>query len=329
MTRTSKIATLACAMGIAGCGIDRVAGNSVETENTANARVMPVDSILPAWNHPAGGTVATLRFDRGNFDFAASTGDGHDLQFTRQDGKSLPFLVGVWDSISGKGRVLVRMDDSLLLAGARIRMRWGVQQTTLSNPSATWAGISESTRLLANSALVDDFEDGNTINSLPVANTWYASAYGPSSSVSGISIDSAGLGRSGQALHITYTAPAATSTTQYVVVATYLGSMPDCLRSLDSLVFWARGSGTLYVAMEHLTNSAGPKAWMHFTLDSAAWTRKCVRPTDFDAADGVGNNYGWNFVRDSVTTLTFLVKGGSNLWLDDVRLHGVNRDDLK
>lgn len=330
MMRLCEIALVACSVGIAGCGSDPVAGNSVETENTASARILPVDSILPTWNRPAGGTVATLRFDRSDFDFAASFGDGRDLQFTRLGGAALPFFIDVWDSAAGRGRVLVRIDDSLLLAdSSRIRMVWGVRQTSLSDAFATWVGLSDSTGLLANSALVDDFQDSNTTNSLPVANTWYASAYGSSSNVSGISFDTAGLSRSGQALHVTYTAPTTTSTTQYVVVATYLGSKPDCLRSLDSLVFWARGSGTLYVALEHLTNSAGPKAWMHFTLDSTAWTRKSVRPSDFDAADGEGNNYGWNVVRDSITTLTFLVKGGSNLWLDDIRLHGVNRDDLK
>jgi len=34
-------------------------------------------------------------------------------------------------------------------------------------------------------------------------------------------------------------------------------------------------------------------------------------------------------VRDSVNYVTFLVQGGSQLWLDDIRIHGIDRDDLR
>ncbi len=108
-----------------------------------------------------------------------------------------------------------------------------------------------------------------------------------------------------------------------------LGSAPRSLRTLDSLVFWTRGSGLLSVAFDHLRNDTGYKAWTHMLLVDTGWTRVRVSPQDFAAADGVGHNIGWTAVRDSVTNLTFLVNGSGSLWIDDVRLYGINRDDLR
>jgi hypothetical protein len=34
-------------------------------------------------------------------------------------------------------------------------------------------------------------------------------------------------------------------------------------------------------------------------------------------------------VRDSITSLTFLIGGGSDLWIDDIRIYGIGRDDLR
>jgi hypothetical protein len=93
-------------------------------------------------------------------------------------------------------------------------------------------------------------------------------------------------------------------------------------------VFWARGTGTLSVAFEHLTGLVGPKAWAQIPLDTG-WKRVRIRPTDLDSADGIGYNFGWSYVRDSVTDLTFILQDGSDFWLDDVRLHGIDRDDLR
>jgi len=318
----SKAAFAAMLLVLASCG-ERSAGNSVETENTAAARVLEVDSFLPAWNRPSGGTVATLRFDRTNFVFSASTGNGRDLRFERLDGSLLPFDVDVWDSVAEIGRVLVRLDATLLLPRAAIRMRWGVDQTSPANPSAVWSGLPESVGLLANSVPVDDFENGNDTTELPDRPVWRDGA-SDSAAISALSFPSAGQSRPGTALHVAYSA----SSPHYGVVATALSTGPRILRSLDSLVFWTRGTGTLYVAFEHLTGSVGPKAWMHFALDTS-WTRIRIRPSDLDTADGIGYNDGWSAVRDSVTDLTFIVQDGSDLWLDDVRLHGIDLDDLR
>lgn len=54
-----------------------------------------------------------------------------------------------------------------------------------------------------------------------------------------------------------------------------------------------------------------------------------IRPQDFNSPSIVGNNVGWEAVRNRVTNLTFLVAGGSELWLDDIRLYGIDGNDLK
>jgi hypothetical protein len=173
--------------------------------------------------------------------------------------------------------------------------------------------------------LVADFENGTDTTLLPTSPLW--KAYSSDSSY----VDSFGFpaddsGRSGRSLHLRCRAPGA----HYVVVNTELvkGGAVRSLRALDSMVLWARGSGTLSVSFDHLTYGFGPKAWTHFTLGTT-WTRFRVRPQDLDPADGVGYNLGWNAVRDSVTHLTFIVAGGTELWLDDVRLHGIDRDDVR
>jgi hypothetical protein len=101
------------------------------------------------------------------------------------------------------------------------------------------------------------------------------------------------------------------------------------LRSLDSLVFWARGTGVVLPAFDNLDSGSGGKAWTRIVLDSTAWTRVRIRPQDLDTADNVAGNVGWLSVRDRVGYLTFLVAGGHDLYLDDIRLYGIDRDDLK
>jgi hypothetical protein len=286
-----------------------------------------VDSLLPEWNKPPWQTVATLRFDRSNFDFSTSTADGHDLRFETMDSVAIPFAVEVWDSAAGNGRVLVKMAGDYYRPWAWIRMLWGDRTlSSVSDPVSVWAGIPDSTVLLVNSVLVDDFEDSNTTSLLPSRATWHTGT-----SVSGAPITlgfaAAGAGRAGEALHVTYSAPASG---QYdVVQVTLAGGAPRSFRSLDSVVFWARGSGQVRFALEHLVNGVGTKAWKTVNL-ATVWSRFRIGPADFDApSGGLDMNTGWTAVRDSITSMTFVVQGGTEVYLDDIRVHGLDRDDLK
>lgn len=311
------------------CATERSAGNSVETESDVSARLLDVDSLLPEWNRPAGGaTVATLRFDRSNFDFSRSTPDGRDVRVERQDSMLLPFEIVFWDTAARMGRVNVRLDSSLLRRDMRIRVRWGgAFGTIISDHDRTWEGIGEAQKLDLTSQIVADFESGGDTTLLPTRSLWKNFAM-DSARLLGMAYAPAAKGRSGLALHMRYSI---VNSNSYAVVNTTLirgSAEPRSLRSLDSIVFWARGNGVLRFAFDHVKGDRWPKAWTTRTLDTN-WVRYRIRPVDLDTPSVVSNNVGWEGVRDSVTHLTFIAANGSEIWLDDIRMHGVDRNDLR
>lgn len=310
-----------------GCS-ERIAGSTTETENVLTAVVFSVDSLLAdqgRFKHAP--TVATLRLDSSNVDFMATDSMGRDLVVERMDSLPLPFSIVYWDRNASLGRLHVRLDSLQLTPGSRIRLRWKAPLQVRSNPTTVWRAISPSQVLAVSSFLVDDFERSTTRSLLPDSASWYSVA-SDSATVSVPKLDTAGAGHSGHAAMIAYDAPSATY--QYALLGIALGSRPVNLRSLDSMVVWVKGSGKLSIALDRLTPGDKGKAWMHMALDSI-WTRVRIRPQDFDSASptGVGNNIGWEKVRDSVTNLSFLVAGGSELRVDDIRFYGIDGNDLK
>lgn len=313
------------ALMVWACSGDRISGNTTQTENTL-ARIL-VDSVLPDWNHPThAATVATLKLDSSNFDFRLSDPSGRDLTVEKDSGQPIPFNLVFWNKPGRLGRLQVRLDTSLLHPGSHFIVRWKQPIQTRSNPTAVWQSIPDSQRLALGSVLVDDFEGTSTKSKLPDGASWYSIASDSTVTVSSPALVAAGAGRTGKAIHITYNAPGY----KYSLIGIVVGSngAPRNFRSLDSLVFWAKGSGNMGIAYDRLPPHSVGKSWTHRLLDTA-WTRIRLRPQDMDTIDNIGNNIGWNAVCDSVTNLTFLVSGGSNLYVDDIRLYGMDRDDLK
>jgi len=308
-----------------GCS-ERIAGSTTETENVLTAVVFSVDSLLSDQNrfrHEP--TVATLRLDSSTVNFKATDSLGRDLIVERMDSVPLPFSIVYWDRHASLGRIHVRLDSLQQSAGSQIRLRWKCPLQVRSSPTTVWRAIPALQALALNSILVDDFERTTTRSLLPDSASWYNGAT-DSATVSVPKLDTAGLGRSGRAVHITYKAPSATY--QYALLGIALGKNPVNLHSLDSMVVWVRGSGKLSIAFDRLTAGNKGKAWLHTTLTSG-WTRVRIRPQDFDSASTVANNVGWEGVRHTITNLSFLVAGGSELWVDDIRFYGVNRNDLQ
>jgi hypothetical protein len=326
---THRLGSVVLGLLLSSCGMDRSAGNSVETESDVAARLLEVDSLLPEWNRPDGGlTVATLRLNRENFDFSRSKPDGRDVRLERQDSSLLPFEIVYWDLAARMGRLHVRLDSALLSRDAKIRVRWGgTPATSPMDPVRTWEGIPESRKLDLNSHLVADFESGGDTTLLPTRSLWKSHGM-DSANVIGMTFVPAEKGRAGKALNLLYST---VNTNSYAVVNTALirgTTEPRSLRSLDSVVFWARGNGVLRFAFDRVQGDRWPKAWTTRTLDTN-WVRYRIRPMDLDTPSVIGNIVGWEGVRDSVTHLTFIAAKGSEVWIDDVRLHGVNRDDLR
>jgi hypothetical protein len=308
----------------AACDDNRIAGGTTETDNMVTARTIKVDSLLPEWNHPGwASTVATLRLDSTNMRFAARSPDGESVVVETMDSLRLPFLIVYWDAAARRGRIQVRLDPWLQRPGSKFRLRWGLPDSTRGDSMAVWKGIPDSQRSVLTSVLVDDFEGSSLQSRLPTAQEWSSLSAKPAA-ISTPDLEDAGSGRMGHALHVNYSAPIQSG---YAYVGVPLGGNRS-LRSLDSIVFWARGTKTiLTLAFDH-QGATDIKAWTPRYLDST-WTRYSIRPSDLDSATGVGGNVGWLGVRDSVTNISFFVAQGSDLWIDDVRLFGLDRDDLR
>jgi hypothetical protein len=300
----------------AGCSGDHLAGGSSETENAVMARLLPVDSLLAAWNRPVGmATVAVLRLDSTALDFRLSDSLGLDLDVRRAKESPVPFELSHWDRRRRQGRLYVRIDSDLRQPGTAIQLWQQLPLAHRSDPAGVWAGIADSLRLNLTSVLVDDFESGSNRVRLPDSSTWFLG--------SGTGTVAAGGGRQGNALHM-----ATTGSEPIVLAAALLASTPRHLGTIDSIVFWARGSGRLRVAMEHALAGSQLVAWTARDLDTA-WRRVSVRPASFDSAAVSSGGARWADVLDSATHLSFWLEGQGEAWVDDPRLFGIDRDDLR
>jgi len=311
---------------LSSCGSDRIGGGTTETGNMASALVFRVDSLLPTWNRPSEGTtIATLRLGASDLDFSRTSPDGRDLGVESTDGTALAFRVVFWDRAASLGRLQVRLGPELLVPGSRIVLRWGLGDSVRSDSAKVWQAIPDSQRLALTSVLVSDFEDSSLVSRLPNAASWLATA-ADSATITTPRIVAAGQERQGKAAYVRYTTP---QTQGYAFMGLPLSGTRHNLRSLDSIVLWARGDSTsLRISLEYRSGTKVPKAWTARVLDSG-WTRLAIRPADFDAANGAGGNVGWLGVRDSVENLSLFVSKGHEMWVDDIRLYGIDREDLR
>ncbi|MEO7423845.1 MAG: hypothetical protein ABI036_01585 [Fibrobacteria bacterium] len=293
---------------LSGCFGDRLSGGSSETENAVVARVFPADSLLPAWNRPDGkATVATLRLDSSILDFRLSDSLGRDLDVRRANGSRVPFVIAYWDRLRGQGRMQVRIEPDLRGPGGAIQLWKGLSLGDRTDSAGVWSGIAESARLELTSVLVDDFESANA--------AWFIA--------SGSGIVAAGGGRQGNAMRVI-----STGTDPVVLAAALLAPTPRSLGSIDSIVFWVRGSGRLRVALEHALPGSQLVAWTPYEPDTA-WHRVQIRPSSFDSAAMNSGGARWDEIRDSVTHLSFWLEGPGEVWIDDPRLFGIDREDLR
>lgn len=321
---TFGFASILTVIVVLGCSDERLSGNTTQTENTL-ARIL-VDSVLPVWNSPSETTtIATLRLDSSNFDFTKIDSAANDLTVEQDSGQPIPFDIVFWSKPEKRGRLQVRIDSSLLRPGSHLNLRRKLSATSPSDPVKVWQGLPDSQKLAVGSVLVDDFEGGTDSTRLPTGPRWSFSASESAKIITKRLKTSDGT-HPGNVYSMDYE----TTNRWYVVVKTPLvkGSRPRSLRSMDSLVFFAKGTkgSAMFTALEHLDVF---KAWKHDTLDTN-WRRFCIRPSDFlPPGASEQSNRGWVAVRDSVTHLTFILSGGTRFFLDNIRFFGIDKDDLK
>jgi len=292
---------------------------------------IPVDSLVSDWMLPlTDPSVLTLRLDSNNFDFSQAMKDGRDLRMFDATGNRLIIQRAFWNQTERFAVVRVKLSNVPLTS--ELELRWGCQGALDPGSEGLWEGIADSLQQEENSVLVGNFESGTMATNLPSPispHNWYLIPQDTTVTMTPIrdsavqGIQAAGLGRSGNAYHIITNAPSF----KWALLGTVLNTVPKNFSALDSVVFWVRGSGKYSFSLESLVDSGG-KALYNDTLDTA-WTKKCIRPSDFLAGDSTGGNVGWNVIRQRITNLSLFVVGVSDFWVDDIRIYGVNRDDLK
>lgn len=325
-----RIAALSFLWLLCSCGPDRVAGGSgTSTDNVVTARALSVDSIASVL--PDGDTGAYPLFvaiDSEVIAFDSAHPDGRDLRVTDSDNNPLSFDLRQWDAVTRHGRVWVRLPRFKRGSNQTITLKVGRDSTIpRTDSAATWKAIPDSVRRKVSSILLSDFETDSTPLNLPCGcNHWYtsASAYAAVATAK-TGIENAGRGRLGRAFHLAYSGAVAP---EWALVGSQLGARPfHRFNGLDSITFWARGSGYFRIALENRYDPYNlTKAWQIYLLGTE-WVRYSVKPSDFLPMELY--SYGWEIVKDQVNTITFFAQNGTDLWIDDVRLHGISPAEVR
>ena len=128
-------------------------------------------------------------------------------------------------------------------------------------------------------------------------------------------------GRSGLVVHFEYdeTYPS------FAVIGTRLTNTTHDWSRLDSIVAWVRGDGDIEIILENFSFDKNYKA-SYKTKANSKWTRLVVRPEDFNTVHR--DYHGWDATKDKITHFSLFAYNGTEIWLDNVRLYGINRDDF-
>lgn len=315
-------------LGFWGCGLDKPgiapnSGNGTSTDNVLT-RKFRVDSIL--FDLPPGDSgpyPLLVRLDSSSLDLTASWQDGRDFRVFLDDSIPLAHFVRDWSVSQRRGSAWVRL-PSYFGYRRTLTVRIGRDSViSRSNQAATWAGISDRTRSLTSSILLAEFDTDSLFPMTPCGcNQWYVgrsknSVIGPATG-----LEPAGKGRAGRAFHLAYNTP----TGDWTVLGTRLGNGIHNLSALDSIVFWARGNGTIKLALEDFRDTSDySKAWRTLQLDTA-WKRYSVPPSTFDSHEPY--SIGWEGVKNRVTTISFFGHTGSDFWVDGISLKGISPAEI-
>ena len=138
----------------------------------------------------------------------------------------------------------------------------------------------------------------------------------------------AGAGRKGKALH--WESSAGFGFWSFFGTWVCKEKSPCNLSAMDSVVFYARGTGVISIIFESLGSSnIEGKTLANDTLKSSEeWKRVCIKPSNFKARDDLYGNFGWDLVSEAVTTITVASYNETEVWIDDVTLYGVKPSDF-
>lgn len=290
-------------------------------------------SLISSWMRPmAEPYVLVLRLDS-TFNFAETADDGSDIHLYNANGEQLPIEIDSWDKGIQSGTINVRLEN-LADTVAMWTLEWGDIYDPAREPVDVWKGLSDSLVLALNSVKILDFEDSNLfMNNLPEPLTkrdWYIQAHEGATLLDSVgkniskAIEESNDSTFGKnVLHVKYEA----TSPEYIVIGTRITEIPQDLSRLDSVEVWVKGDGKFEIILETIVESDTNYKATYLGKADSVWTRIAVRPQDFET-ENIKSYHGWDVTRNRITRFTMFAYDGNEIWVDNVRMYGVNRDDL-
>ncbi|MCQ2062262.1 MAG: hypothetical protein MJY99_02870 [Fibrobacter sp.] len=292
-------------------------------------------NLVSSWMKPKSAPyVVVLRLDSTNFNFDEAAEDGSDIHLLSSDGEELPIEIDSWDASIHSAAINIRLND-LKDTSDIWTLEWGDIYAEPQKQSNVWKGLSDSLLYELNSVEIFNFDSGSVNNDLPsplkreavyiqiheVVDSTKDSINTQTLSTSN-ALQKDTEGRSGTVLHVEYTA----NHPDLMLIGTHLSSIPCNFSRMDSLVVWIRSDGDYEIILEALKTDKNYKA-SYKGKGKSSWERLSLKPEDFDYT--IKEYHGWEITRNKITNFTIFGYNGSELWLDNVRIYGINRDDIK
>ena len=306
--------------------------NKVIPENAI--RFMPSE-LISDWMRPLSfPTVLVLRLDTTNFDFKKAAKDGSDIRLYDGAGDLIPFEIDGWDTTLNSATLNIRVEN----AADTVRpwlLTWGDKKAAKLKDVNVWKGLGDSLVAALNSVEILNFESGTKYNALPAPLNnkfdWYIQPHDSATVKNNLdSKPTTGIEKADRAtfgknvLHVQYQA---NKLGRYVVIGTRIAEHAHDLSRLDSVEVWLKGDGDYEIILETIVESDTNYKTTYKGSVNEKWTRVAVTPKDFTNADGK-SYHGWNVTRNKITRFTIFVYNGSDIWIDNVKMYGINLDDL-
>ena len=301
-----------------------------QLEQWAHLRVIPLDSTISDWMRPiADTTVVFVRLDSANFNFNETMKNGNDIRFTDQSDNRLKFKKVFWNDSLQQAELQIRINGTSSVES--LIMYWSKTAALDASSDDIWKGLPDSLVNSLHSIKIIDFEKQRLETAFDYADgprEWYFEPQDSNVTTqpSNEEVQKAfekDKERGGYVFHWKSTSK---KKGKWSMIGSRINRNPSSLEGIDSIVFYAKGSGELGFAIEVLDEPTGKTKYVDY-LDSN-WKRFCFTQKDFVEGDGEFGNMGWDFVKPRVTTFTIWIVDESEMWIDDVILYGVNRDNF-
>ena len=301
-----------------------------QLEQWAHSRVVPIESTISDWMRPiADTTVVFVRLDSANFNFNEAMKNGNDIRFTDQDGNRLAFKKAYWSDSLKQAELQIRINRTSSIE--ELVMYWGKTAALDASSNDIWKDLPDSLVTAIHSIKIIDFDSQKLETAFDYGDgtrDWY---FNPQDSnvtttPSRDNVQDAFEFNNERQSYVFHWKSTSKKKGKWSMIGSRINRNPSSLEGIDSIVFFAKGSGELGFAIEVLNEPTGKTKYVDYL--GSNWKRFSFTPDDFVPGDGEFGNMGWDFVKARVTTFSIWIVDDSEMWIDDVILYGVNRDNF-